>query len=146
MPNGLLMLRHCFLDFGVEHWFGCRATEPGFAGDIGTIEGWLIDWLIVRVQQRGHWDSTTRRPLTALLVCHLTTVHSNLTDNYCHESIPATHHNPLIVLQKQRLEALWWLTDRSKTPLDDDCDVGLSIINSFISAGSTVPKNLPTCR
>ena len=30
----------------VEHWFGCRATEPGFAGDIGAIEVWLIDWLI----------------------------------------------------------------------------------------------------
>ena len=30
----------------VEHWFGCRATEPSFAGDIGAIEVWLIDWLI----------------------------------------------------------------------------------------------------
>ena len=29
----------------VEHWFGCRATEPGFARDIGAIEVWLIDWL-----------------------------------------------------------------------------------------------------
>ena len=29
-----------------EHWFGCRAAEPGFAGDIGAIEIWLIDWLI----------------------------------------------------------------------------------------------------
>ena len=34
-------------------WFGCwnlirlsRATEPGFAGDIGDIEICLIDWLI----------------------------------------------------------------------------------------------------
>ena len=40
------MLRNCFLDFAVEHWFGCRATEPRFAGDIGAIEIWLIDWLI----------------------------------------------------------------------------------------------------
>ena len=39
------MLRNCFLDFAVEHWFGCRATEPGFAGDIDAIEVWLIDWL-----------------------------------------------------------------------------------------------------
>ena len=38
------MLRNCFLDFAVEHWFG---TEPGFAGDIGAIEVWLIDWLNV---------------------------------------------------------------------------------------------------
>ena len=36
----------CFLDFAVEHWFGCRATEPGFAGDIGAIEVWLIGWFI----------------------------------------------------------------------------------------------------
>ena len=45
MPDGLLMLRNCFLDFAVEQWFGCRATEPGFAGDIGPslIDG-LIDW------------------------------------------------------------------------------------------------------
>ena len=26
--------------------FCCRATEPGFAGDIGAREVWLIDWLI----------------------------------------------------------------------------------------------------
>ena len=40
------MLRSCFLDFAVEHWFGCRAAEPGFSGDIGALEVWLIDWLI----------------------------------------------------------------------------------------------------
>ena len=45
-PHGLLMLRDCFLDFAVEHWVGCRATEPGFAVDIGAIEVWLIDLLI----------------------------------------------------------------------------------------------------
>ena len=39
------MLRNYFLDFAVEHWFGCRATEPGFARDIGAIEVSLIDWL-----------------------------------------------------------------------------------------------------
>ena len=44
--HDVLMLRNCFLDFAVEHWFGCRATEPGFAGDIGVIEVSLIDWLI----------------------------------------------------------------------------------------------------
>ena len=37
-----LMLWNCFLDFAVEHWFGCCATEPGFAGDLGAIEVWLI--------------------------------------------------------------------------------------------------------
>ena len=41
------MLRNCFLDFAVEHWFGCRTTELGFAGDIGAIEVWLIDSLIL---------------------------------------------------------------------------------------------------
>ena len=40
------MLRNCFLDFAV-HWFGCRATEPGFTGDIGAIEVWLIDWFTI---------------------------------------------------------------------------------------------------
>ena len=40
------MLRNCFLDFAVEHWFGWCATESGFAGDIGAIEVWLIDWLM----------------------------------------------------------------------------------------------------
>ena len=44
--HGLLMLRNCFLDFAVEHWFGCRATEPGFTGVIGAIEVWLIDSFI----------------------------------------------------------------------------------------------------
>ena len=29
---------NCFLDFAVEHWFGCRTTEPAFARDIGAIE------------------------------------------------------------------------------------------------------------
>ena len=38
---------NCFLDFAVKHWFGCRATEPRFAGDIGAIKAWLIDWLII---------------------------------------------------------------------------------------------------
>ena len=28
--NGPLMLRNCFFDFAVEHWFSCCATEPGF--------------------------------------------------------------------------------------------------------------------
>ena len=30
-------------DFAVEHWFGCCATEPSYAEDIGAIEIWLID-------------------------------------------------------------------------------------------------------
>ena len=37
------MLRNCFLDFAVEYWFGCRTTEPDFAGDIGVTEIWFID-------------------------------------------------------------------------------------------------------
>ena len=41
-PHGLLMLRNYLIDFAVEHWFGCHATESGFAGDIGAIEVWLI--------------------------------------------------------------------------------------------------------
>ena len=44
-PDGLLIL-NCFIDFALENWFSCHATEPGFTGDIGSIEIWLIDWLI----------------------------------------------------------------------------------------------------
>ena len=43
---GLLMLRNSFDNFVFEHRSGCCATEPGYAGDIGAIEIWLIDWLI----------------------------------------------------------------------------------------------------
>ena len=50
VPNGLLMLRNSLNDFVFKHWSGCWATEPGYAGDIGAIEIWLIeiwfDWLI----------------------------------------------------------------------------------------------------
>ena len=58
------MLRNCFLDFAVDHWFGCRATEPGFAGDIGAIELWLIDWVSVclcdRSQEIDKGQATSR--------------------------------------------------------------------------------------
>ena len=39
----LLMLRQCFINFAVEHRFGCHAIEPGFARDIGNIEVCFID-------------------------------------------------------------------------------------------------------
>ena len=29
MPDDLLTLWNCFIDSAVEHWFGCRTTEPG---------------------------------------------------------------------------------------------------------------------
>ena len=32
-------------NFVFEHRSGCCATESGYAGDIGAIEIWLIDWL-----------------------------------------------------------------------------------------------------
>ena len=44
VPNGLLMLRNSLNDFVFEHRSGCCATEPGYAGDIGAIKIWLIDW------------------------------------------------------------------------------------------------------
>ena len=46
--NCLLINFSCSSAF--EHWFGCRATEPGCAGDIGAIEVWLIDWLQCRIK------------------------------------------------------------------------------------------------
>ena len=42
--DGPLMLRNCFVNYAVEHWFGCHATKPGYAGDTGIIEISLIDW------------------------------------------------------------------------------------------------------
>ena len=42
MPDCPLMLRDCFFDFAIEHWFGCCSTEPGFARDIGAIEIWIV--------------------------------------------------------------------------------------------------------
>ena len=36
-PDSPLMLWNCFIDFAFEHWFSCRATEPGFAAHIGAI-------------------------------------------------------------------------------------------------------------
>ena len=45
VPYCLLMLRNDFSDFAFESRSGGCATEPGYAGDIGAIESWLIDWL-----------------------------------------------------------------------------------------------------
>ena len=45
VPYCLLMLRNSLKDFAFEHRSGCCATESGYAGDIGAIEIWLIDWL-----------------------------------------------------------------------------------------------------
>ena len=47
-PDGPLMLWNYFINFCVEHWFGCRTTESGFTGDIGAIDIWLIDCCIKR--------------------------------------------------------------------------------------------------
>ena len=44
-PDGPLMLRNCFFDFAVEHWFGCRTNERSFDGDISAINIRLSDWL-----------------------------------------------------------------------------------------------------
>ena len=43
------MLLNSFIDFTFEHWSGCWDTEPGYAGDIGAIEIWLIDWFSLLV-------------------------------------------------------------------------------------------------
>ena len=51
VPNCLLMLRNDFNDFAFEHRSGCCTTEPGYAGDIGDIEIWLIDWYVWSVCQ-----------------------------------------------------------------------------------------------
>ena len=40
------MLRNGITDFAVQHRFGCRGTEPGYAGNIDAVEIWLLDWKI----------------------------------------------------------------------------------------------------
>ena len=37
------MLQNCFINFAVDHQFGCWPTNPGFAWDIGAIQIWLVD-------------------------------------------------------------------------------------------------------
>ena len=39
--------KELFYRFAVEHWFGCRITEPGFPGNISAVEIWLIDWMVM---------------------------------------------------------------------------------------------------
>ena len=46
------MLRNCFIDFAIEHWFGCHAAEPSYGGDIAAIEIWLIDWSVMVKYQK----------------------------------------------------------------------------------------------
>ena len=46
MPDDPVMLWDCFIDFAIEHQFGCGITVPGLVGNIGGIEIWLIDLLI----------------------------------------------------------------------------------------------------
>ena len=65
MPDDLLTLWNCFIDFAVEHWFGCHTTESGYAGDIGAIEIWLIDWLI-EFQQFRLKDNTLSHPIRSV--------------------------------------------------------------------------------
>ena len=43
--NGPLMLRNCFINFTVEQWFSCRATEPGYIRDITALEILSIDFV-----------------------------------------------------------------------------------------------------
>ena len=55
VPNCLLMSRNSLTDFAFEHRSGCCATKPGYAGDNGTIEIWLIDLLLCRLPVCWPW-------------------------------------------------------------------------------------------
>ena len=70
-PDGLLMLWSCSIDLALEHWFGCHATDPGFAGDISTTEIWLIDWLKTRL-----WMTFAILPVLEL-TCHTSSKYQN---------------------------------------------------------------------
>ena len=52
-PDSPLIPWNCFINFAIEHWFGCCDTEPGLVGDIGAIEIWLIDWKIITMRGLG---------------------------------------------------------------------------------------------
>ena len=60
-PMAPLTLWKCFIHFAVEHWFDCRTTESGFAGDIGAIANWLIDWFII-LFSKSYSSRTTLSP------------------------------------------------------------------------------------
>ena len=57
-----------------EHWFGCRATEPGFAGDIGAIEVWLIDLLIDWLMMMTTTTTTTTMMIMVMVMVMITTM------------------------------------------------------------------------
>ena len=58
MSDGSLMLWNHFINFAVEHQFGCCATQSGYNRDIGAIEIWLIDWLMTPWTDRWAVNST----------------------------------------------------------------------------------------
>ena len=70
-PYNLLIPRNCFINFAVEHWFGCCTTESGFAGDINVMKIWLIDWQF--------HNSSIKSPLCSVQESMMTTV---LETNY----------------------------------------------------------------
>ena len=77
--NCVWTLRNCFLDFAVEHWFGCRATEPVFTGDIGAIEVWLVyflKWCIMKLIMKCliYFYSCLPNPLSNLYLVNLNVV------------------------------------------------------------------------
>ena len=53
-----VMLRNSLNDLVFEHRSACCATEPGYAGDIGAIETWLIDYLSFQEFQSQCWLTT----------------------------------------------------------------------------------------
>ena len=72
-PDSPLMPWSCFFDFAIEHWFGCRTTEPDFAGDIAAVEIWLIDWLIdwlTEVWRPSVWHAYVEQLVTHLFYAH----------------------------------------------------------------------------
>ena len=74
------MLRSCFFYFAVEHWFGCRVTVPGLAGDIGAVVILLTDvWIesachnslknFAKETEIKHWPIIFMLPLSSTSVC-----------------------------------------------------------------------------
>ena len=58
------MMMNCFINFAVEHRFGCRANESGYAGDIGAGAG---------IAERVSALDTLSLPCAAIIMLHART-------------------------------------------------------------------------
>ena len=81
VPYFLLMLRNDFNDFAFEDRPRCCAIGPGYVGDIGAIEIWLLDWYYRLYNSLQGFYVTPDILYWKSLFCDLLITHD--TDNSC---------------------------------------------------------------